>query len=106
MDGFREGYLKAYDFLKPVFEEGLGKAKKLIKDMAYEDAIKGLAPAIDNKITEMKAYSLRDIYGILDKVESMQKQLNSSNNEADRVKLSHQIQALKWVLDGDLLQTS
>ena len=102
--GFQNGFDKAWDVMVPYMQSSIENAKKVLFDQAYDQAISGLRPAIDNKIEDLKNYSLRDIQSILDKKDDLKLKLSKLKNENDKLKVLNYIEALDWMINGDLLQ--
>jgi hypothetical protein len=103
IQGFQSGFSKAWDLMAPMFADGVSKAKKIMFDEAYSEAIQNLQPAVEQKIDDLEKYSLRDVMSIVEKREELQADISKTKNEEDKKKLTNQIQALNWVINGDLL---
>lgn len=104
LQGFQSGFSKAWEVMTPYIHQSIDEAKKVLFDRAYEKAIEGLRPAVETKIDSLQKYNLRDIQSILDKKDELKDKLSRLKNEQDKLKVLNYIEALDWMINGDLLQ--
>lgn len=104
LSGFDNGFNRAWETMSSYFSKSIENSNKLVHDQAFDKALDGLSTAIDNKIDLLGRHHLKDIRAIIDKKEELKEKLKNIKNETDRFKVTNYIEALEWMINGDLLQ--
>lgn len=97
MDGFSQGFSKAWDMMMPIMLNGIEKVKDQIRNKAFDDAVKNVEPALLKKIEELGRIELKASNEIEKKMNELNQRYMEAKNQDERYQITNYIEAIKWV---------
>lgn len=96
INSFSMGFSKAWDFMLPMFQETVIKSQKHIRDTAINETLDGLEEVLKKRIEDLNNVHIKTVFEVIEKKKNLEKRINETSNEMDKLKLSHYLEALNW----------
>mgnify|MGYP001564776429 CR=1 FL=1 len=102
IQAFGMGFSKAWDMSLPIMSDGIENLKEKIRTKAIDDTLDGLESTIEKRIERAKLFDLKPVNEVISKKEYFQNLKNSVKTEKEKEKCQHYIEALDWLINGNV----
>ena len=102
VNAFSLGFSKAWDFIEPIFNEGIKKSEELIKRKVIDDYFPQLDSLVNERVFKAgngKSSIVREVKG---KIEEFMRLKVSSSSDIEKKECDNYIEALNWVVNEAL----
>ena len=98
VSAFTSGFNRAWEVMKPILDQAVEEARKMIHSQEIDESLKRIEPIIEQRIGKLKSTPIKTIAMIEAKRnEILMKRANSGTPE-ERVKRDHYLEVINWIL--------
>lgn len=104
---FSSGFNAAWNMMMPLMSEGFNRMKDKVRNDAIEGSIRNfndtVESAVSKRMSKAEESSLRSIGEINVKLRDLEERLKIATEPEERLQLKNYINALNWIIDGNIL---
>ena len=97
---FTSGFNKAWDMMIPLQMHGIDLAISKIKSDTTDKVLRGLEPAITNRLNQASNTALKPANLLIVKKREFEAKLSQARVESDKLKYKQYLEVIGWILNG------